>query len=144
MAKKRKSSEQSSKQNEDLIAKLQERFENNMRRHKGLSWPKVLARLEKAPDKVKILGEMEGTGGEPDVIGHDKKSGEYLFCDCAQESPAGRRSLCYDRAALDARKQNKPKGSVVETAASMGIELLDEEQYRKLQRLGNFDTKTSS
>lgn len=123
---------------------LQSRFENNMQRHRGLAWPDVLARLEGNASALKSLREMEATGGEPDVIGWDKASGRYTFCDCAAESPAGRRSLCYDREALDSRKENKPPHSAVERAAEMGIELLAESQYRELQKLGEFDTKTSS
>jgi len=127
---------------EELLQALQTRFGKNMHRHKAIAWAKVQARLEGNPGALKALREMEMTGGEPDVIGAD--AGRYLFCDCSAESPAGRRSLCYDREALAARKQNKPKGSAVEMAAAMGIELLTEEQYRELQKLGTFDTKTSS
>jgi hypothetical protein len=127
-----------------LLSTLQERFEKNMRRHKGLEWAKVQARLEAHPDKLRSLGEMEKTGGEPDVVGHDKKTGEYIFYDCAAESPQGRRSVCYDGAALRARKEHKPKTSAMDMAARMGIEILTEEQYRALQQLGEFDTKTSS
>jgi hypothetical protein len=127
-----------------LLETLQKRFEANKNRHEGIQWEKVLARLEAKPEKLASLAEMERTGGEPDVVGYDAKTGEYLFYDCAPESPAGRRSLCYDRAALDARKENKPKGSAVEAAAAMGAALLNEEQYRKLQALGPRDTKTSS
>ncbi len=126
-----------------LIKALESRFEANTARHPGIAWSAVLSRLNTHPDKLKSLGEMEGTGGEPDVIGQDS-SGAIVFCDCAPESPAGRRSLCYDRAALDARKANKPAGSAVELATAMGIELLTEEQYRHLQSLGKFDLKTSS
>ena len=128
----------------DLPHTLMARFEKNMHRHKGLAWADVLARLEASPDALESLGEMESTGGEPDVIGHDRKSGQVTFCDCSAESPSGRRSLCYDRKALDARKENKPKGNAVEMAAEMGIDLLTEEQYRELQKLGEFDRKTSS
>jgi len=128
----------------DLLHTLMARFEKNMHRHKGLAWADVLARLEASPDALESLGEMESTGGEPDVIGHDRKSGQVTFCDCSAESPSGRRSLCYDRKALDARKENKPKGNAVEMAAEMGIDLLTEEQYRELQKLGEFDRKTSS
>jgi hypothetical protein len=115
-----------------------------MNRHKGLEWPPVQAKLEADVEKLWSLSEMERTGGEPDVVGHDKKTGEYIFYDCAAESPKGRRSLCYDREALDSRKENKPRDNAVGMAAAMGIELLTEEQYRELQRLGEFDTKTSS
>ena len=115
-----------------------------MSRHKGLEWTKVQARLEANTAPLWSLREMERTGGEPDVIGHDKKTGEYIFCDCSAESPKGRRSFCYDRDALESRKENKPQDSAVDMAASMGIELLTEEQYRELQKLGHFDTKTSS
>lgn len=134
----------SSKQQETLFSQLKARFEKNMSRHKGLAWADIQAKLEKHPAKLWSLNEMETTGGEPDVIGYDKKSGEYLFCDCSIESPKERRSLCYDREALNARKENKPKNSVVDMASAMGIELLNEEQYRSLQQLGSFDTKTSS
>jgi hypothetical protein len=131
-------------QQKELLGTLKTRFEKNMNRHKGLEWPKVQAGLETNPEKLWSLGEMERTGGEPDVVGHDKKTGEYIFYDCAAESPKDRRSLCYDREALDSRKENKPKGNATEMAAAMGIELLTEEQYRELQTLGEFDTKTSS
>lgn len=133
-------------QQQALLQVLKSRFEKNMKRHKGLEWSKVQARLnlKESEDKLWSLQEMENTGGEPDVVGVDKKSGEYIFYDCSAESPAGRRSLCYDRVALDARKENKPKNCVSDVAASMGIELLSEEQYRELQKLGMFDTKTSS
>lgn len=127
-----------------VIETLKARFEKQMGRHSGLEWTKVQARLEANPKKLRALSEMEKTGGEPDVIGHDKKTGEFIFCDCSAESPNGRRSLCYDRAALDARKENKPKSSAMEMAAAIGIELLTEEQYAELQTLGEFDTKTSS
>jgi hypothetical protein len=136
--------ELSSKQSNDLLSTLQARFEKNMSRHKGLSWTKVLARLEDHPDKLWSLQEMEKTGGEPDVIGLDKKTGEFIFCDCCEESPKGRRSVCYDREALNARKEFKPKHNAVEMAAEMGIDLLSEDQYRALQELGKFDMKTSS
>lgn len=129
---------------QDLLGALKARFEKNMQRHKGVAWADVRARLESNAGALKALAAMEATGGEPDVIGHDKKSGQFTFCDCAAESPAGRRSLCFDRAALDARKENKPKGNAVETAAQIGIEMLDEAQYRALQELGEFDLKTSS
>jgi len=127
-----------------LLHTLKGRFEKNMPRHKGIAWVDVRSRLEDHADALKSLREMESTGGEPDVIGHDKESGEVTFCDCSAESPTGRRSLCYDREALDARKENKPQGSAVEMAAAMGIELLTPEQYRALQTLGEFDMKTSS
>ncbi len=129
---------------EQLLRALQNRFEKNPNRHPGQSWEKVLARLRKNSDALRSLHEMESSGGEPDVIGHEEASGQYIYCDCSAESPAGRRSLCYDREALNSRKENKPQGCAVDTAAAMGIELLDEEQYRELQRLGEFDTKTSS
>jgi len=129
---------------EKLLSRLQDRFEKNMNRHKGLKWADVQAKLESNPEKLWSLNEMEGSGGEPDVVGHDKKTGAYIFYDCAAESPSSRRSLCYDAAALASRKENKPKGSAVDMAAAMGIELLTEEQYRELQKLGKFDTKTSS
>jgi len=134
----------SAEQREALLSTLQARFEKNMGRHQGIEWAAVLARLAANSQKLESLAEMERTGGEPDVIGHDPMTGEFIFCDCSAESPAGRRNLCYDRAALDARKEHKPAGSAVDTAAAMGIELLSEDQYRALQRLGNFDTKTSS
>jgi hypothetical protein len=134
----------SPQQREELLGALKSRFEKNMTRHKGLEWAKVQAKLEAHPEKLSSLHEMERTGGEPDVVGHDKKTGEYLFCDCSAESPKGRRSICYDREALDSRKEHKPENSAVNMAAAMGIELLTEEQYRELQQLGNFDTKTSS
>jgi hypothetical protein len=127
-----------------LLEVLKQRFEKNMHRHKGVAWTEVQTRLESNPDALKSLAAMEATGGEPDVIAQDEKTGRFVFCDCATESPAGRRSLCYDRAALDSRKENKPQNSAVETAAAMGIELLTEDQYRALQKLGEFDKKTSS
>lgn len=129
---------------ESLLATLKARFEKNMGRHQGMDWPTIEAKLKSKPEKLRVLHEMEGTGGEPDVIGKDQKTGEILFCDCSAESPAGRRSLCYDREALDSRKENKPEGSAIEMAASIGIELLTEEEYRALQKLGCFDAKTSS
>ena len=138
--KKKLSSEESAK----LCNAVKARFEKNMNRHQGLQWTKVQARLEANPEKLWSLHEMETTGGEPDVIGHDKGTGDYIFYDCSAESPKGRRSVCYDREALEARKENKPKDSAVNMATAMGIELLTEEQYRELQRLGEFDTKTSS
>lgn len=131
-------------QQEALISVLKARFEKNKPRHKGMEWDKVQARLEAHPAKLWSLDEMERTGGEPDVTGHDKKTGEYIFIDCATESPKGRRSICYDHEALASRKEHKPENSAVEMAADMGIELLTEEQYRELQQLGNFDLKTSS
>jgi hypothetical protein len=136
--------ELSTKQREDLFKALKARFEKNLNRHKGFDWTKVQAKLEANPEKLWSLNEMERTGGEPDVVGHDKKSGEYIFFDCSPESPKGRVSLCYDREALDSRKEFKPKNSVVDMAAEMGIELLTEEEYFALQKLGEFDTKTSS
>jgi hypothetical protein len=138
--------ELSPKQREELIKTLKARFEKNMNRHKGLDWAKVQAKLDsaKAVEKIWSLNEMERTGGEPDVVGQDKKAGEYIFYDCSAESPAGRRSFCYDHEALESRKEHKPKNSATGMAADMGIELLTEEQYRELQQLGNFDTKTSS
>ena len=134
----------SAEQREELIKTLKARFEKNMTRHKGLDWAGVQARLEANPEKLRSLDEMEKTGGEPDVVGHNKKTGEYVFYDCSAESPKGRRSLCYDREALDSRKEHKPQNNAIDMAASMGIELLTEEQYRQLQKLGEFDTKTSS
>ncbi len=134
----------SPEQREDLLGALKARFEKNMNRHKGLEWAKVQAKLEGNTEKLWSLNEMESTGGEPDVIGHDKKTDEYIFYDCSAESPKGRRSFCYDREALDSRKENKPENSAIDMAAAMGIELLTEEQYRELQKLGDFDTKTSS
>jgi hypothetical protein len=136
--------ELSSKQCEELFKILKARFEKNMNRHKGLEWANVHGRLESNTKKLWSLYEMERTGGEPDIVDHDKKTGEYIFYDCAAESPKDRRSLCYDREALNARKENKPANSAVDMAAAMGIELLTEEQYRALQQLGSFDTKTSS
>lgn len=134
----------SQNQREQLLAALQARFEKNMNRHKGLAWAQVQARLKADAGKLWSLHEMERTGGEPDVVGHDKKTGEYIFYDCSAESPKERRSLCYDREALNSRKENKPAGAAVDLAAAMGIELLTEQQYRELQNLGNFDTKTST
>lgn len=129
---------------EQLLQTLKTRFEKHRQRHKGLDWDDVLVRLEKNPKALASLQQMEASGGEPDVIGREKSSGPFLFCDCAPETPTGRRSLCYDREALDARKENKPQGSAMELAAEMGIDLLDEAQYRQLQELGEFDLKTSS
>jgi hypothetical protein len=134
----------SNKQHEELLKALKVRFEKNMNRHRGVAWAQVQAKLEANAEKLWSLHEMERTGGEPDVIGDDKKTGEYIFYDCSAESPKARRSVCYDRAALDSRKENKPKGNAAEMAADMGVELLTEEQYRQLQKLGEFDTKTSS
>lgn len=132
------------KQREELLRVLKARFENNMKRHKNLEWAKVQATLEADAKKLWSLHEMERTGGEPDVVGYDKNAREYVFYDCSAESPKGRRSVCYDREALEARKEHKPKDSAIDMAAAMGIELLTEEQYRELQKLGEFDTKTSS
>lgn len=134
----------SSKQKEELLNILQDRFENNMNRHDGLKWTDVQAKLEANPEKLWSLGEMENTGGEPDVVAFDKKTGEYIFYDCSAESPMGRRSFCYDREAWESRKANKPENNAVDAANAMGIEILTEAQYRELQRLGNFDLKTSS
>jgi hypothetical protein len=134
----------SPEQREEQRRVLKARFEKNMNRHEGLEWVKIQAKLEANTEKLWSLNEMERTGGEPDVVGHDKKTGEYIFYDCSAESPKGRRSLCYDREALDSRKENKPENSAIDMAAAMSIELLTEEQYRELQKLGNFDTKTSS
>jgi hypothetical protein len=131
-------------QREELLRALKVRFENNMNRHQGLDWAKVEAKLEANAEKLWSLNEMERTGGEPDVVGHDKQTGEYIFYDCSAESPQGRRSICYDAEALQARKEHKPKDSARNMAAAVGIELLTEEEYRKLQELGDFDTKTSS
>lgn len=134
----------SSQQRQELLGTLKARFEKNLNRHKGVQWSQVQARLEANAEKLASLQQMEATGGEPDVVGHDPKTGEYIFYDCSPESPKGRRSLCYDREALDARKENKPANSAVDMAAAIGVELLTEEEYRQLQRLGNFDNKTSS
>lgn len=136
--------ELSPEQREDLLNILKARFEKNVNRHKGLDWAKVRSRLEANAEKFWSLNEMERTGGEPDVVGYDKGTGEYIFYDCSAESPAGRRSLCYDRRALESRKEHKPKGNAVDLAVAIGIELLTEEQYRVLQKLGPFDAKTSS
>lgn len=141
---KRNKNELLPEQRKELLGALKARFEKNMNLHKGLAWAEVQAKLEANTEKLWSLNEMERTGGEPDVVGRDKKTGEYIFYDCSEESPKARRSLCYDREALDSRKENKPKGNAVDMAAAMGVELLTEEQYRELQKLGNFDTKTSS
>ncbi len=144
--KNRNSSKQelSLKQREELLKALKARFERHVNRHKGLEWAKVQARLEASPDKLWSLYQMEATGGEPDVVGQDKKSGEYIFFDCSEQTPAGRVSLCYDDEALNSRKEHKPKDSAVGLAAAMGVELLTEEEYFALQKLGEFDTKRSS
>ena len=133
-----------SKQSDELIQALKNRFAKNMKRHKGLEWQLVQERLEANPGKLWSMNEMENSGGEPDVVGFDKKTGEFIYYDCSAESPKGRRSLCYDGNALDSRKENKPEGSAMDMAMEMGIEILSEEQYRDLQKLGNFDAKTSS
>lgn len=129
---------------EELLKLLKSRFDKNMNRHKGLDWTKIQAKLEANPEKLWSLNQMESTGGEPDVIGHDKKTGEYIFYDCSPETPKGRRSICYDGEALEARKEHKPHDSAIEMANEMGIQILSEEEYREFQNLGNFDTKTSS
>ena len=134
----------SPEQHEELLSVLKARFEKNMDRHQDLEWAAVQAKLEANAEKLWSLHEMERTGGEPDVVGHDEKTGEYIFYDCSAESPKGRRSLCYDREALELRKEHKPENNAIDMAATIGIELLTEEQYRELQKLGNFDTKTSS
>lgn len=131
-------------QREELLKTLKARFEKNMKRHKGLEWTKVQAKLEGDPEKLWSLNEMETTGGEPDVVGYDKKTGEFIFYDCSAETPKGRRSICYDTEALESRKEHKPKNSALGMAYAMGIEILTEEQYRELQKLGEFDLKTSS
>jgi hypothetical protein len=136
--------ELSSEQRGELLRALKARFEKNMNRHTGLEWAKVQAKLEANPEKVWSLSEMERTGGQPDVVGHDLKTGEYIFYDCSAESPEGRRNLCYDREARESRKENKPEDSAIDMASVMGIEVLTEEQYRELQKLGDFDSKTSS
>jgi hypothetical protein len=140
----RNKKEMSPEQCEELLDTVKARFEKNMNRHKGLEWAEVQAKLVANPEKLWSLNEMERTGGDPDVVGYDKETGEYIFYDCSAESPKGRRSVCYDQEALESRKQNKPKNNAIEMAAAMGIELLTEEKYRELQKLGNFDTKTSS
>ena len=129
---------------DDVIKTLQKRFTDNLSRHRGITWNAVQARLMGSPERLKALHEMERTGGEPDVIGHEEKSGAFIFCDCSPESPSGRRSLCYDREALNARKENKPRGNAIDMAASFGIEVVTEQEYRDLQELGEFDLKTSS
>src|SRR6266511_2948344 len=134
----------SPKQREELLRALRDRFEKNLNRHKGLEWAKVQAKLEANAEKLWSLNEMESTGGEPDVVGHDKKTGEYVFYDCSAESPKGRTSVCYDREGLESRKEHKPKNNAMDMAAAKGTELLTEEEYQALQKLGNFDTKTSS
>lgn len=134
----------SSAEQQELINTLEVRFDKNSNRHKGLDWSKIETKLKANPEKLWSLNEMEKTGGEPDVVGYDEKLGEYIFYDCSAESPKGRRSLCYDRQALDERKENKPKNNVFDMATEMGVELLSEEQYKELQQLGNFDAKTSS
>lgn len=134
----------SQEQHNELLKVLKDRFEKNMQRHKGLEWDKVQVKLEANPEKMWSLDEMELTEGEPDVVGFDKNTGEFIFYDCSEESPKGRRSICYDQQALNARKEHKPKNSAMNMAAEMGIELLSEEEYRALQQLGNFDAKTSS
>ena len=136
--------ELSHKKREALLRALKTRFEKNRNRHKDLQWSEIEAKLEANPEKLWSLNEMEETGGEPDVVGHDKKTGDYIFVDCSAESPSGRRSLCYDREGLESRKEHKPKNNAIDMAAAMGVELLTEEQYRELQKLGDFDTKTSS
>jgi uncharacterized protein DUF4256 len=143
-AKESKDKAMKAKQREELLGTLKARFENNMNRHQGLNWAKVQTKLETNPEKLWSLNEMERTGGEPDVIGYDKKTGEYIYCDCSAESPQGRRNVCYDREALESRKEAKPKDTAMDMAAAMGIEILSEEQYRELQKLGSIDTKTSS
>ena len=129
---------------ENLLNLLEDRFKKNMNRHESLDWKDIKAKLESSPEKLEVLGKMEDTGGQPDVTGYDDKTAEYIFCDCSPESPSGRRSFCYDNEALEARKENKPKDSAVGAAKSMGVRLLTEEEYRDLQKLGSFDTKTSS
>ncbi|CDQ11730.1 conserved protein of unknown function [Acidithiobacillus ferrivorans] len=129
---------------DELIKTLKNRFSKNMGRHAGVDWGSVQAKLEASPEKLQALNEMERTGGEPDVIGRDDETGEFIFCDCSPESPVSRRSICYDREALDSRKENKPSGNAIEMASSIGIEILTEQQYRELQKLGEFDRKTSS
>jgi hypothetical protein len=134
----------SPKQREELLRALKDRFEKNMNHHKGLEWAKVQTKLEANAEKLRSLNEMERTGGEPDVVGHDKETGEYIFFDCSAESPEGRTSVCYDREGRESRKEHKPKNTAIDMATVMGIELLTEDEYQELQKLGNFDTKTSS
>ena len=134
----------SAEQRDELLAVLKSRFEKNMNRHKGLEWSKVQAKLEGNAEKLWSLDEMESTGGEPDIVGHDKKTGEYIFYDCSAETPKERRNVCYDRAGLESRKEHRPKDSAIDMAAAMGIEILTTEEYRELQKLGDFDMKTSS
>lgn len=141
---KNKKKELSTQQQEELLKSLKARFEKNMNRHKGLEWNKIQSRLEAHTEKLWSLNEMERTGGEPDVVGHDKKTGEYIFYDCSAESPKDRRSVCYDREGLESRKEHRPENNAVDMADDMGIELLTEEEYRELQKLGEFDIKTSS
>jgi hypothetical protein len=136
--------ELSPQEREELLHTLKTRFEKNMNRHKSLEWVKLQVKLEVTTEKLWSLNEMERTGGEPDVVGHDKKTGEYIFYDCSKEGPLGRRNVCYDREAMESRKANKPEDNAIDMAAAMGIEVLTEEQYCELQNLGNFDTKTSS
>lgn len=140
----KKNKELSLEQREELLRTLKARFEKNMNRHKDLEWTEVQTKLESTIEKLWSLNEMEETGGEPDVVGHDEKTGEYIFYDCSAESPKGRRSVCYDREALESRKKHKPENNAIDMATAMGIELLTEEQYRELQKLDNFDMKTSS
>jgi hypothetical protein len=144
MSKARSKNTLSPNERQELLATLKARFEKNAKRHKGIDWADVQARLEANAGKLWALNEMERTGGEPDVVDHDKKTGEYIFFDCSVESPSGRRSVCYDREGLESRKEHRPENSAIDMAAEMGIEVLTEEQYRHLQQLGNFDNKTSS
>ena len=139
-----KSNKLTAKQSEELIAVLKARFEKNMKRHKGIDWAKVQTKLEKNPGKLLVLHQMESTGGEPDVVGFDKKTGEYIFYDCSAESPKGRRSLCYDREAWESRKEHKPKDNAMGMAKEMGVEMLTEDEYREMQKQEEFDLKTSS
>lgn len=141
---KEKEMDLSPEKREELLRTLKARFEKNMNRHEGIEWAKVQAKIEDNSEKLWSLNEMERTGGEPDVLGHDTKTGQYIFYDCSEESPKGRRSLCYDHEALESRKENRPKNNVIDMAAAMGIELLKEEEYRNFQKLGKYDTKTSS
>lgn len=143
-AKKSGKGKPSPEQIQALLETLKARFEKNKARHKGIEWSKLQAKLEANPVKLKALYEMERTEGEPDLIGYDKKTGEYIFCDCSPETPKGRRSICYDREALESRKEHKPADNAIDMAKAMGIEILTEQEYRELQKLGNFDTKTSS